>query len=328
MRTKKSKAKSKGRKIMSILLVLFGVVVALNIAGFAVTQIRGTKELDQLKPYGEMVEVDGKKMHVYKEGAGEKTIVLMPGLGIALPTADFGPLMRTLKSDYKVVAVEYFGIGFSDVSDQARTNENYISELREALKKSGLNPPYVLMPHSASGIYAEYYATQYPEEVEAIIMLDTTSSAELESVKVPSFVYSLGKVQQATGFSRLVSKLVPETKLIENGYTEKEQADYLLFTYFGGNDTVINQAMLFGDNIEEVMNLKFPETVPVLKLIASNTLKAMGKKNKDDGMGYQTAHLNRLGKNASYKIIEGSHRIYQTQSDTIKKYTNEFLSEM
>lgn len=326
MKTKKNK--SKGRKIMTILLVFLGVIITLNIAGFAVTQIRGTKELDQVKPYGDLVEVDGKKMHVYKMGEGDKTIVLLPGLGIALPSADFGPLMRTMKDDYTVVSVEYFGIGFSDVSDQSRTNENYISELREVLKKSGLNPPYVLMPHSASGIYAEYYAAKYPDEIQAIIMLDTTSSAEPEAVKIPKFVYSLGKIQQATGFSRLVSSLVPETKLIENGYTEKEQADYKLFTYFGGNDTVIDQAMLFGDNIQEVMNLKFPETVPVLKLIASNTLKVMGKKNKDAGMDYQTSHLNRLGQNASYKIIEGSHMIYQTQSDAIKQYTDEFLSDL
>ncbi|MDW7659939.1 MAG: alpha/beta hydrolase [Bacillota bacterium] len=313
---------------MTVLSVLFGVIILLNIAGFAVTQLRGTKELDQVKPYSELVEVDGKKMHVYKMGEGDKTIVLMPGLGIALPSADFGPLMRTMKDDYKVVAVEYFGIGFSDVSDQPRTNENYIKELREALQKSGLKPPYVLMPHSASGIYAEYYAAQYPDEIEAIIMLDTTSSAELESVKIPRFVYSLGKIQQATGFSRLVSNLIPEFKLIENGYTEKEQADYKLFTYFGSNDTVIDQAVLFGANIQEVSELKFPETIPVLKLIASNTLKTMGKKSKDDGMGYQTKHLNRLGQNASFKVIEGSHMIYQTQSELIKKYTDEFLSEL
>lgn len=313
---------------MTIFLVLLGGIITLNLAGFAITKMRGTKELDQLVPYGELVEVDGKNMHIYKMGDGEKTIVLMPGLGIALPTADFGPLMRTLKEDYKVVAVEYFGIGFSEVSDQPRTNENYIREIREALKKSGLRPPYVLMPHSASGIYAEYYATQYPDEVEAIIMLDTTSSAELESVKIPKFVYSLGKIQQATGFSRLVSNLVPETKLIENGYTEKEQADYKVFTFFGSNDTVINQSMLFGDNIQEVKNQQFPETVPVLKLIASNTLKALGKKNKDDGMSYQNAHLNRLGLRASYKIIEGSHMIYQTQSDAIKHYSDEFLSDL
>lgn len=312
---------------MTILLVFLGIVITLNIAGFAVTQIRGTKELDQLKPYGELVEVDGKNMHVYQMGEGDKTIVLMPGLGIALPSADFGPLMRTMKGDYTVVSVEYFGIGFSDVSDQPRTNENYIKELREALKKSGLKPPYVLMPHSASGIYAEYYATQYPDEIEAIIMLDTTSSAELESITIPRFVYSLGKLQQATGFSRLVSNLIPENKLIENGYTKKEQADYKVLTYFGSNDTVINQAMLFGDNIEEVKNLQFPESVPVLKLIAADTLKVMGKKNKDDGMEYQTKHLNHLGQNASYKILEGSHFIYHTQADAIKQYTDEFLGD-
>lgn len=35
------------------------------------------------------------------------------------------------------------------------------------------------MPHSISNIYNEYYASKYPEEVEAIIYLDGTSTSLL-----------------------------------------------------------------------------------------------------------------------------------------------------
>jgi pimeloyl-ACP methyl ester carboxylesterase len=64
-------------------------------------------------------------MHVYALGDGGKTIVLLPGFGVSLPSADFGPLMRELSKEYTVVCVEYFGIGFSDRTDTPRTNENY-----------------------------------------------------------------------------------------------------------------------------------------------------------------------------------------------------------
>lgn len=34
-------------------------------------------------------------------------------------------------------------------------NENYMEEIRTALSMAGMKPPYVLMPHSVSGVYSE-----------------------------------------------------------------------------------------------------------------------------------------------------------------------------
>ncbi len=120
------------------------------------------------------MNVDGKKMHVYSEGHGNKTIILMPGLGSIAPSIDFKPLINELKKDFKVVVVEPFGYGFSEETSKERTVENIIDETRKALKKAKIRGPYILMPHSISGVYAQYYASTYPDEVDAIIMLDTT----------------------------------------------------------------------------------------------------------------------------------------------------------
>lgn len=43
---------------------------------------------------------------------------------------------------------------------------------RAALKSAKIEAPYILCPHSMSGIEALYWAQQYPEEVLAIIGLD------------------------------------------------------------------------------------------------------------------------------------------------------------
>jgi len=104
------------------------------------------------------VDVYDGQMHVYSMGNGEKTIVLFPGMGIGLPSADFGPLMRKLSEKYTVVTVEYFGVGFSSETSKPRTSENYVDEIRIALNQAGFEAPYVLMPHSISSVYSEYYA--------------------------------------------------------------------------------------------------------------------------------------------------------------------------
>ncbi len=318
----------RGKKLMRIALIILCLIVGANILGLIINKTLFRNELDSKEPYGQLVDVNGSKMHVYSMGSGEKTIVLLPGFGVSLPSADFGPLMRKLSESYKVVTIEYFGIGFSDETEEPRTNENYMNEIRTALDQTGFNPPYILMPHSASGVYSEYYAIKHPEEVSSIIMLDTTSTAVTgNNPGYMGVLFSIGKMQQATGFSRITAGLVPDTKLIGNGYTEKEIADYKAFTYHVLNDTLIDQSLLLIENINEVNSLTFPENIPVLKIISKQSIEAMAKKDKDDGMGYQNKHLSALGNQVAHTIVDSTHFIYQTHVDEIVKMTNAFLSQ-
>lgn len=306
---------------MTVFAIILGVIVCLNIVSFITNQIFFSDELEAISPYGNLIEVNGQKMHVYSMGDGEKTIVLLQGFSVPLPCADFGPLMRELSKNYTVVCIEYLGVGFSDQTNTPRTNENYTEEIRMALSLAGYKAPYVLMPHSGSGIYSEYYATKYPDEVSAIIMLDTTSSAKTET-NVPKFVYGLGKVQQAIGLNRIVNIfVVPSLLKRENGYTEQEISDYRRFINHYYNETIVDQLSRLNDNILEVMEMDFPDDVPVLKLIASQTTKQVGEE-------YQTDHLSRLGVNAESITLSGSHFIYQSDVARIFDAANTFLEKI
>ncbi|MEO4055067.1 alpha/beta hydrolase [Solibacillus sp. CAU 1738] len=323
--------KNKGKKIMYVFAWILGIIVCLNVIGFAINKIFFSNELEAISPYGEMVEVNNQKMHVYSMGQGEQTIVLLPGLGLPLPSADFGPLMRELSKDYTVVTVEYFGMGFSDETDTPRTNENYMEEIRTALSMAGMKPPYVLMPHSVSGVYSEYYAAKYPDEVSAIIMLDTTPTVKMESnlqtfvmePKNAKIMYGFGTLLQETGLNRILNGFLPSAQTVENGYTEKEISDNKLFSYHVLNDTIINQALSLKDIVNEVNSVVFPSEIPVLKLISS-----VNQNQLKDGEEIQKNHLNRLGTNAESKLIEGSHGFFQTNITDISEATSNFLKKI
>lgn len=186
---------------------------------------------------------------------------------------------------------------------------------------AGFKAPYVLMPHSASGIYSEYYAAKYPDEVSAIIMLDTTSTVKTEAKNPPQFLYELGKWQQACGVTRLANSLAPPAQKAANGYTAKEISDYRLFTNHVLNDTIIDQSLQTIDNINEVSAIAFPQEIPVLKLISSQTVKKAGA-------DYQTKHLRRLGSNAESIIIDGTHFFYQTNVADICAATRTILAKI
>jgi hypothetical protein len=84
------------------------------------------------------------------------------------------------------------------------------------------------------------------------------------------------------------------------------------------NDTVIDQNIRFPDNVLEAMHLEFPDTVAVLKLVPGGTLKRMG----DD---YQRDHMRRLGPNATYQVVEGSHFVHHTSAERILEATVRLL---
>ena len=142
---------NKVKKIMKFIIIL---VVSLNVVLIVLYinhRIQLNKEEDLKTPLGKLVEVDGHNMSVYVEGNGEKTIVFMSGGGTCSPILDFKSLYSLLSDDYKIVVVERFGYGFSDVVDKERSVDSILEDTRVALEKVGVKKPYILCPHSMSG---------------------------------------------------------------------------------------------------------------------------------------------------------------------------------
>ena len=103
-------------------------------------------------PLGEMISVDGNNMSVYKEGSGDKTLVFLSGGGTCSPILDFKSLYSFLSDEYQIVVVEKFGYGYSDVVDRDRDIDSILDDTRKSLEMAGIKGPYVLCPHSMSGL--------------------------------------------------------------------------------------------------------------------------------------------------------------------------------
>ena len=121
-------------KIVVLGYIVVQVISSLLCALLHFTYFKGKYE--QIQPYGELVDVFDGQMHIMQVGEGDTTIVLLPGLGDGLPSADFAPLIRELSKDYRVVCIDYFGVGFSSETSRERTCSNYVEEIREVLKNA------------------------------------------------------------------------------------------------------------------------------------------------------------------------------------------------
>jgi pimeloyl-ACP methyl ester carboxylesterase len=326
--------KPKQKKVKKVIIVLGIILVVITVCMLIGSILHATyfkNKKEEIEPYGQMIDVYDGQMHVFKMGSGKDTIILLPGMGIGLPSADFGPLMRQLSKKHTVVCIEYFGVGFSSQTQRARTSENYVDEIRIALKSAGIEAPYILMAHSISSVYSEYYASKYPDEVQAIISLDGTSSAYI-GADMPGFVKSLlgvAKFQQAIGITAIVAPIATnKDNLLSIGYTEKEISDLIYYAGFSMNDNTLDQLASSTDYIKDTNQLTYPENVPYFKIISRKTYETKNSQIMITPQEYQEQHLARIGDQAKYEILDGTHFIYLNNVDRISEITDEFLSDI
>ena len=159
-----------GKIFLWLIAALFAVLVI--IFTFNRFSLAGDKRLIKNQQISQMVEVDGKQMSIYTAGDGKHTLVFLAGSGATAPILDFLPFSSRFTENCRIVIAEKFGYGFSDEYGGSRDVETRVRQYRNALKAAGIQGPYILCPHSYSGLESIYWAQNYPEEVEAIIGLD------------------------------------------------------------------------------------------------------------------------------------------------------------
>ncbi len=201
--TMKRKGKTAGKTVLGILLApaaAFAASAAVN------TCIRIKNRSLLQKPIGQFVRLDGHEMNVLVKGRGKHTLVFLSGWGTTSPVLDFKALYALLENEFRIAVPEKFGYGFSDIVRKKRSFAANVELYRQALAALGIEGPYILCPHSLSGLEAMLWAQKYPHEVEAIVGLDTTPAEfadELRSEELNLRRIICGKLLNLTGLSRL-----------------------------------------------------------------------------------------------------------------------------
>jgi pimeloyl-ACP methyl ester carboxylesterase len=183
---------------------LAGLLVLLMIGSTINHRLRIPGEEAAYPPPGQMVAVNGHRLHVYAEGTGGPTLVLLSGSGTTAPALDFKGLYRLLSDEYRTVVVERAGYGWSEEGGTSRDVDTVLDETRRALASAGERPPYVLVPHSMSALEALHWANRYPDEVAAVIGLDPAVPPVYEVMPPQRLMVALITFVSRTGLLRLV----------------------------------------------------------------------------------------------------------------------------
>ena len=276
-----------------------------------------SREAEALDSPGRLVEVDGRSIHVYAEGDQDApTLVFLAGAATIAPVYDFAPLYGALSGEYRTVVVEKTGYGYSDIEDTDRDVASLVAETREALRLAGEEGPYVLVPHSMSGLEALWWAQEYPEEVAAIVGLDmsTPESYAQQSDVSLAVTATAGRAATWLGLHRIPG-LYPA--MAWDGLTEGQQEQQRLLLYRNaGNVAHVRESQQVLGNAETV---GVGATVSVPLLLFSSDGRDLG----DQWVPVQED----LPESADADLIQldCGHAVHQCAPDRIAERMSAFL---
>jgi len=298
-------------------IVAFIAVVLAGIFTYNIICSASEKDLLENQLYGRKVEVYGHEMSIYVAGEGEHTLVFMAGSGDSAPIIGYKNFIDRFDEDYRVVVIEKFGYGFSDGFDGSRDVETRVKQDREALKRAGVEGPYILCPHSYSGLETVYWAQTYPDEVEAIIGLDMAVPAAYDMmdekhIDSESSVYFWSRVARNVGIVRLIAgATIPE------GYSDMEvkSAMALVCSRFS-NETFANECKYIIHDRTVIESQAMPD-VPTLLIVSDGTI--------DEGwIGFENDYAEQITDVTTVQLDCG-HSVYIEEPDKCEEAIREFM---
>ncbi|MBD5098037.1 MAG: alpha/beta hydrolase [Clostridiales bacterium] len=311
-------------KRVLIIIAAIGLAFVLLLAVSAVNhQIQLKREEPLISPLGEMVEVDGGRMSVYMEGEGEDTLVFLSGGGTCSPILDFKSLYSLLTDTCQIAVVEKFGYGFSDITGKSRDIDAMLEQTRAALTAVGLEPPYILCPHSMSGIEALYWAQKYPDEVSAIVGLDMSTPAAYEELKISGPLLRLLQFAASAGITRLIPG-ISESDAIQHGTLSEDEKDIYRAIFYRRTMTqdMVNETQCIKDSAKMVAQGQMPN-VPFL-LFCSDGSGGTGF-SKEDWRAIQSEFAAECA-DAQLIELDCGHYVHDFEYERIAAEIKDFLN--
>lgn len=304
--------------IFAMLLLLIG---AFLLVSWINHQIQLKKEAPLLTPIGQQVMVNGHVMNIYTDGQGDTTLVFLSGAGTCSPVLDFKTLCDQFTDHYHIAVVEKAGYGFSEDSNVSRDLDTMLSETREALSKAGVVGPYVLVPHSMSGLEAIYWVQKYPDEVTAIVGLDMSVPAAYENFSMNPLLSNLAAFGVHSGVVRWFPSVAESDAIRYGSLTEEEKAIY--------------RGLFYRKTMSQAMRNETAQVKVNASLVAQNgdiNVPMLLFSSNGEGTGWDTVEWQRIqrdfadaAENRSLTVLDCSHYVHDIAYQQIAKETKQFL---
>lgn len=123
-------------------------------------------------PPGEVVDVGGYRLHIWCQGTGTPTVVLISGFGDY--SLDWELVVHAIAPTTRICAYDRAGLAWSDPGPRPRSIERVAGELGTVLARAGVREPYVLVGHSWGGLIARVFHARNTGSVRGMVLVDAS----------------------------------------------------------------------------------------------------------------------------------------------------------
>jgi len=201
-----------------IFLGMLGLILIFLIIGFLFERISRAKA-DKIQPHGQFADVGGHKLHYYKLGTDEPTVVFESAFD---PSGHLQWYMLQQKISTFATTISYdrAGLLWSDRGANPKTGKAMAEELRALLEQANVSKPYILVGHSLGALILRSFIAKYPEEVRGIVLIESAIpnqkeylSDELYEMVIRGLPGGFLKVANEFGLVRLMfTGMFPDTE--------------------------------------------------------------------------------------------------------------------
>ncbi|MBC2705259.1 alpha/beta fold hydrolase [Desulfobacula sp.] len=138
-------------------------------------KLTSTKNFEGLYPFeSKFININGHDLHYIDEGEG-KPVIMVHGN----PTWSFyyRHLIKTLSPDFRTIAPDHIGCGFSDKPDPGAYNytlESRIKDLDSLIHQLNINEKISLVLHDWGGMIGLAWAVDHIDRIDKIIITNTS----------------------------------------------------------------------------------------------------------------------------------------------------------
>lgn len=351
---------------LKILIALIFLIVLLIFINYVIHRIKLKNEYQELKDAGYINKYSSGDydLNIYRIGNknSKYKLIGISGLGVDNFSIEMKFVNEKLMEDYEIIYIDRAGYGYSDDTNKKQTVEQVVSDYRTALKNAGIDGPYILMPHSLGGLYATYWESNYPDEINGVILIDSSELGidvwDKEDYNV-NFIDYLELFATKIGLHRF--KLRDYVYALPSIYSKSDQmySDYLSIHALA-NNAKLSEIKEINDNTNITYNNIISNDIPKI-YICSHTgfrnrdefkehLKWVQNRQKEIGMKVLNMpseekideqimqfiewednaikpYINKLG-NTEIIYLPGDHMIFEEKPDELAKEIKEFIRRL
>jgi len=163
-----------------VLVGLFGLVTLTAAAGATYQWVATRRDLASTPPPGQLVDVGGRKMHLWCMGTGAPPVILEAGLGGS--STDWGFVQPEIARITRVCSYDRAGMGYSDPGPSPRTARRIAAELGKLIDRSSLEGPVVLVAASSGGFDVRVFASDHTDRVAGLVLIDASHEDQAHEV--------------------------------------------------------------------------------------------------------------------------------------------------